>query len=189
MLRIKVSKSDGALRVQVLEAKSAVIESTEPPSSYPGWRGDVPNIPNIGAYFDKAPYTLRVASSASTYKGYGIGFLNYAIAPEMVPSLAAPAGEAPSPAALLGKVAEDLERKLGSTREPVPGGEPPTADELFTHCLDGCPRVTVQMYEYAASARAGCAKLAASDLSCFAGDECVDVRRAANDACPGIFDE
>jgi hypothetical protein len=109
MLRVKVFNDAGALRIQVISGKNAVTETTCPASNYPGCGGDAVNVVNIGAFFDAAPITLNVASSRTSSDALGIGFLNYALAPEMVPSLANPPTAATSSAnALLGVVEKEL---------------------------------------------------------------------------------
>jgi len=189
MLRVKVFNDAGALRIQVISGKNAVTETTCPASNYPGCGGDVVNVVNIGAFFDAAPNTLNVASSRTSSNALGIGFLNYALAPEMVPSLAAPPTAATSSAnALLGVVEKELAQKLGSTRIPVPGGEPPAPFETFDTCLSQCSRRELDFFESAISVGAqACANLTSSDISCFNDANCVEVRNQARGVCPGLF--
>jgi len=189
MLRVKVFNDAGALRIQVISGKNAVTETTCPASNYPGCGIDVVNVVNIGAFFDAAPNTLNVASSRTSSNALGIGFLNYALAPEMVPSLAAPPTAATSSAnALLGVVEKELAQKLGSTRIPVPGGEPPAPFETFDTCLSQCSRRELDFFESAISVGAqACANLTSSDISCFNDANCVEVRNQARGVCPGLF--
>lgn len=189
MLRVKVFNDAGALRIQVISGKNAVTETTCPASNYPGCEGDVVNVVNIGAFFDDAPTALNVASSRTSSNALGIGFLNYALAPEMVPSLAAPPTAATSSAnALLGVVEKELAQKLGSTRIPVPGGEPPAPFETFDTCLSQCSRRELDFFESAISVGAqACANLTSSDVSCFNDADCVEVRNQARGVCPGLF--
>ena len=189
MLRVKVFNDAGALRIQVISGKNAVTVTTCPASNYPGCEGDAVNVVNIGAFFDTAPLTLNVASSRTSSDALGIGFLNYALAPEMVPSLAAPPTAATSSAnALLGVVEKELAQKLGSTRIPVPGGEPPEPFETFDTCLSQCSRRELDFFESAISVGAqACANLTSSDVSCFNDANCVEVRNQARGVCPGLF--
>jgi len=189
MLRVKVFNDAGALRIQVISGKNAVTVTTCPASNYPGCEGDAVNVVNIGAFFDAAPNTLNVASSRTSSDALGIGFLNYALAPEMVPSLAAPPTAATSSAnALLGVVEKELAQKLGSTRIPVPGGEPPAPFETFDACLSQCSRRELDFFESAISVGAqACANLTSSDVSCFNDANCVEVRNQARGVCPGLF--
>ena len=189
MLRVKVSNSAGALRIQVVSGKNAVAETTCPASNYPGCGNDPVNVVNIGAFFDSAPISLNVALSASSSDALGIGFLNYALAPEMVPSLATPPTAATSSAnALLGAVEKELAQELGSTMRPVPGGEPPTADENFDSCLSQCSRRELDFFGAVINVGAqACVNFTSSDLSCFNHTNCVEVKRRASDVCPGVF--
>jgi len=189
MLRVKVFNDARALRIQVISGKNAVTETTCPASNYPGCEYDAVNVVNIGAFFDAAPTALNVASSRTSSNALGIGFLNYALAPEMVPSLAAPPTAATSSAnALLGVVEKELAQKLGSTRIPVPGGEPPAPFETFDACLSQCSRRELDFFESAISVGAqACANLTSSDVSCFNDADCVEVRNQARGVCPGLF--
>lgn len=191
MLRLKVSTYNGALRIQVIAGKCAVTVTTCPASNYPGCGGDAVNVENIGAFFDAATIGLNVATSSTTSDALGIGFLNYAMAPEMVPSLAAPpTPSTSSAAALLGLVENELKQKLGSRREPVPGAEAPTADEMFDSCLNQCSRRELDFFGYVINGDDDfCEEFKSSELACFSGEDCIVVRRRANEACPNMFND